>query len=44
MHKRYTVEEVSPVAADEWDYISSNFMNPKRWLAPKARQEVVAAG
>lgn len=32
--KRYAVEKVSTVSADEWDYITANFMNPKRWIAP----------
>lgn len=44
MRKRYTVEEVSPVSAEEWDYIVSNFMNPKRWQKYPEGQEVVTAG
>jgi|UPI00039CC6CA hypothetical protein len=44
MRKRYTVEEVSPVSAEEWDYIVSNFMSPKRWQKYPEGQEVVTAG
>lgn len=31
LRERYTVVKVSPVSDKEHDYISDNFLNPKRW-------------
>jgi hypothetical protein len=42
--KTYAVEVVFPVSAEEWGFIVSNFMNPKRWQKYPAEQEVVTAG